>query len=153
MDEMNNIPRIEDLLVQEGMVISTTVGVSMYPMLRDRRDTVVIKPPTGRLKKYDVPLYRRGSRYILHRILKVTPEGYIIRGDNCIRKEYDITDEHIIGVLVAFYRGKKQKPVHMNGVGYKLYVRLWRGLYPVRCVWLGIRHLGGRFLRRIGVRN
>ena len=51
------------------MYVSTTSGVSMYPMLRNRRDTIIVKPPTAPLKKYDVPLYRRGDDYVLHRII------------------------------------------------------------------------------------
>ena len=35
----------------------------MLPMLRQNRDLVVIAPPQGRLQKYDVALYRRGSAY------------------------------------------------------------------------------------------
>lgn len=66
---------IEEVLASQGVYISTTSGVSMYPMLRDRRDTIIIRPVSGRLKKYEVPLYRRGEDYVLHRIVKVTPEG------------------------------------------------------------------------------
>ena len=75
----------------------------MYPMLRDRRDTIMIRPVEGRLKKYDVPLYRRGYRrgeaYVLHRIVKVLPDSYVICGDNCFKKEYGIREEQILGVL------------------------------------------------------
>ena len=99
---------IEDVIRKNGVYVSTTAGVSMYPMLRNRRDTIMIKPVTGRLEKYDVPLYRRGKDYVLHRIVAVKPEGYVICGDNCMRKEYNITDQQIIGVLRGFYRdGKK----------------------------------------------
>ena len=48
--------RIEDIIAHDGMYVSTVSGGSMKPMLVDRRDTVVISPPTGRLKKYDVVL-------------------------------------------------------------------------------------------------
>ena len=95
---------IEDALNEEGVYVSTTSGVSMYPMLRNRRDTIIVKPPTAPLKKYDVPLYRRGDDYVLHRIIGKDDRGYIICGDNCINKEYGITENQIIGVLVGFYR-------------------------------------------------
>ena len=107
----------------------------MYPMLRDRRDTIVVRPPQGRLKKYDVPLYKRGNAYILHRVLKVKPDSYIIRGDNCDKKEYDITDKEVLGVLTEFYRDGKQ--IDMNGWRYKAYVRVHCMLFPVR--WLSRR--------------
>ena len=121
--------KIEDVLEEEGMFVSTMSGYSMYPMLRDRRDTIVVKTYEGRLKKYDVALYKQGSRYILHRIIEVKPESYVIRGDNCEQKEYGITDEHILGVLVGFYRDDKQ--IDMNGWKYKLYVQLQYRLHGV----------------------
>lgn len=123
---------IEDILHENGVYISTTVGTSMYPMLRDRRDTVIIRPVEERLKKYDVPLYRRGKDYVLHRIVKVTPNGYVICGDNCLHKEYQVTDEQIIGVLKGFYRGDRE--TDMDGNGYRLYCRVWVAAYPLRYV-------------------
>lgn len=123
---------IEDVIRGNGRYVSTTVGVSMYPMLRNRRDTIVIEPVDERLKKYDVPLYRRGEDYVLHRIVKVKPKGYIICGDNCMRGEYNITDRQIIGVLREFYRDGKK--IDMNGWKYKAYCRIWVAAYPVRYV-------------------
>lgn len=135
---MSDKKQIEDVLREEGLFVSTTVGVSMYPMLRNRRDTIIVRPYEGRLKKYDVPLYKRNSDYILHRIVEVRPDSYVICGDNCERKEYDITDAQILGVLTGFYRGSKQ--VNMEGWPYRLYVRVWCFLFPIRKLWKrGIR--------------
>lgn len=124
---MKNIERI---IEEQGFYASTVVGISMYPMLRNRRDTVIISPVDGRLKKYDIPLYRRGDAYVLHRIVRVLPESYIICGDNCMELEYGITDEQIIGVLTSFYRDDKMADI--NGFLYGIYVRVWCFLYPIR---------------------
>jgi len=124
---------IEDMLREQEIYIATTVGTSMYPMLRNRRDTVVIRPCRGRLHKYDIPLYKRGDKYILHRIVKVLPEGYIICGDNCLHLERDITDAQILGVLTEFYRDGRQ--ISMTGIGYQLYCRIWTIGYPLRAAW------------------
>ena len=35
---------IEARLEKDGVCVQTTVGMSMYPMLRNRRDRVVIRP-------------------------------------------------------------------------------------------------------------
>lgn len=121
---------IEEILKKEQVFCSTTVGISMFPMLRNRRDTIIISKCSGRLKKYDVPLYKRGEEYILHRIVEVRPNDYVIIGDNCIQKEY-VTNEQIIGVLIGFYRGEKR--VDMSGWKYRTYVRVWCVLYPMRC--------------------
>lgn len=122
--------KIEDVLEKEGIYVATICGVSMYPMLRNRRDTVVIKPYEGRLKKFDIPLYKVGDKYILHRIIKVLPDSYIIRGDNTEVKERGITDEKILGVLTTFYRDEKE--VDINGWSYKMYVHVWYHIYYLR---------------------
>ena len=120
---------IEESLCINGYYASTTAGTSMYPLLRHRRDNIVVRPCNGRLKKYDVPLYKVGEKYVLHRIIKVLPDGYVICGDNCINKEYNIKDENILGVLTEGYRNDKK--INMDGLPYKIYVRMCRFLYPL----------------------
>ena len=112
----------EALKTNEEIAVLTS-GISMRPMLREHRDVVIIGRVSGRLKKNDVPLYRRAGsgKFVLHRILKVTEDGYVIRGDNLYRKEYDVKDSDIIGVLKAFYRdGKYYDCLHSRK--YRLYV-------------------------------
>ena len=48
---MNNMKEIEQVLETEGVFVSTTVGTSMYPMLRNRRDTIVVKKNSRAIKK------------------------------------------------------------------------------------------------------
>ena len=129
---MGEVLHIEDALNEKGVYVSTTSGVSMYPMLRNRRDTIIVKPPTAPLKKYDVPLYRRGDDYVLHRIIGKDDRGYIICGDNCINKEYGITEGN---------------EVNMEGVGYKLYSRAWVFLHPLICAFKKIKMKAGKVKR------
>ncbi len=130
------IDEIEKALEQNQEVCSLTVGISMQPMLRQHRDIVVIKRVDGKLKKNDVPLYKRTGRdkLVLHRILKVTNDGYIIRGDNLYTKEYDVKDGDIIGVLKAFYRDGKYYDCEKSRK-YKTYVFFMRVSYPLRYIW------------------
>lgn len=136
---------IEEVLEKEGVYISTTVGSSMYPMLRNRRDTIIVSPCKSRLNKFDVALYKRDDKYVLHRVIGVSENSYIIRGDNCLYKEYDIKQEQILGILTGFFRGDKK--INMSGIAYKSYVRIWHGIYPLRYVWSKIK---GVVKRRIG---
>lgn len=97
---------IEEVLVHHGVFIGPTMGISMLPMLKSGRDTIVVRPKEGRLQPLDVALYKREEKYVLHRVLKVTDTGYIIRGDNCYYDE--IVPEHdVIGVLTEFFRKDK----------------------------------------------
>ena len=128
-----NKSTFEEQLAQNGKLIYTNKGDSMMPLIKQDRDLLIIEPVHGRLKKYDVPLYKRDNgQYVLHRILKVREQGYVICGDNRWAKEYGITDKHIIGVLTAVIRDGKEIPV--NDRKYKLYVHLWCDFFPVRAV-------------------
>ncbi len=129
--------RIEDIIDKEGFYISTSSGCSMLPFLRDRKDTIIIKRKPI-YNKYDVVLYKRNDKYILHRIVKVLDNSYIVRGDNCYYNEYDINDHKIIGYLDECFRGNKK--INLNGPIYYLYVRLWICSYPLRYLLYKIRY-------------
>ena len=127
----NSKSSFEEILAKEGRLIYTNVGDSMLPLIRQNRDLVVIERPAGRLRKFDVPLYRRDSgQYVLHRVLKVRENDYVLCGDNRCSRETGITDRHVLGVLTAVIRDRKELSV--NDWRYRLYVRLWCGLFPLR---------------------
>lgn len=134
---------IEKEIAEKGRLTYTGKGVSMWPLIRQKKDIVVIERPKGRLKKNDVALYKTNknkNRYTLHRIIDVTENGYVCRGDNCMRKEYGITEEMIIGVMTELYRDGKK--VSLDSAGYKAYVVTNRLLFPARyCFYIIVRLL------------
>lgn len=141
--------KFEDVIEQQGKLIYKNVGTSMMPLIRQGKDLMVIEKPLGRLKKYDVPLYKRDSgQYVLHRILKVRENDYVICGDHCWRKEYGITDRHIIGVLTAVIRDGKEVPV--TDRRYRMYVRLWCDFFHIRAMILIAKTIPGRIKRKYG---
>lgn len=134
MDNLENYESIEQLIAKEGKSISSIAGFSMYPMLRNRRDTIVVEKVDRPLKKHDVPLYRlKSGKLVLHRILKVEQDHYIIRGDNTYVLEY-IPKENVIGVLKEFYRDKKRYDCKTSKK-YKIYIFFMRTTYPFRYFW------------------
>ena len=120
---------IEELLIRDGKLIYKTRGVSMEPMLRQNRDLVVLETPKARLKPYDVALYKRGTSLVLHRVLQVKEDHYLIRGDNTYVME-KVPDEAVLGVLTSFQR--KGKQISVTDGRYQLYVRFWCAIYPLR---------------------
>lgn len=94
---------IEELIEEEGKYVGPTVGVSMLPMLKSGRDSVVIVKKEARLKPLDVALYKRGDKYVLHRVISLIDGGYIIRGDNCYSDE-KIPENAVFGVLSEYFR-------------------------------------------------
>lgn len=147
----SNGKSIESVIDELGEITVSVSGISMYPMIRNRRDMVVIAKVDRELKKHDVPVYRlKSGKIVMHRIIKITKNGeYIIRGDNLMKKEYGITDDNIVGVLKSFYRGGKFYDCEKS-IAYKVYVIFNRVSFPVRYLWrMGVRLPLGRIKRAI----
>ena len=138
---------IEGELKKNGKLIYASKGASMLPFIKQGRDLLVIVRPKGRLKKYDVPLYRRRGTpdFILHRVISVKDSGYITCGDNNRHKEY-ITDDAVVGVLRAVIRNNKEIP--LTGLKYQCYVHLWCDLFYIRAGVILVRDLLRRITRR-----
>ncbi len=138
----------EEIMERDGRLVYTSVGDSMRPFIHSGEDLLVIEKPAGRLKKYDVPLYRRDSgKYVLHRILKVRQDDYVICGDNRWRRETGITDRHILGVLTAIVRDGKT--ISVQDPAYFRKVRLWCDFFWVRAAMLWMRDLPKRAQRKL----
>lgn len=142
MEEL--MPLIQETLSAGQSVRFSPRGTSMLPMLRQGIDSVVLSPVPRRLKKYDLPLYRRqNGQYVLHRILDAG-DTYTCMGDNQFQPEPGLRHDQMIAVVTAFYRGAKCCPV--SHPAYRIYCRLWHHSRPLRKFWgLGIgwlrRHL------------
>ena len=98
---------IAEYLAENGTLTYSNVGTSMLPLLRQGRDlfTVRAKTPGERFEVGDVVLYKRPpDRYILHRIVEVLPDEYVLLGDNCLGRETGIRDEDILGVMTGYIR-------------------------------------------------
>ena len=118
------------------IIISHFSGTSMYPLLKSGKDRVVIGPVDTALKKNDVPLYKGDNgKLVLHRIIRVKSDGYVIRGDNLYRNEYNVTDEKIVGVLKGIFKGDKLYNCDTD-FWYKLYVCFIRTSFPFRYVFV-----------------
>ena len=118
----------------------------MMPLIKEGRDVLVIERQEGRLKKYDIPLYRRASgQYVLHRIIKVREDSYDICGDNRAEIEHGVTDGQILGKLVMLIREGRE--LSLDSTRYKLYTHLWCDLFFIRAFIIKLRSYARRILR------
>ena len=142
-----NKSSFEEVLARDGRLVYTNVGASMLPLIREGRDLLVIEPPRGRLKKYDIPLYRRSSgQDVLHRVLEVRKDDYVLCGDNRWGRETGVTDRQVVGVLTAIIRDGRE--ISMTERQCRLYAHLWCDLFPLRALALRGRYI----VKRIGKR-
>lgn len=144
MDSLNNVnEEVLMLLVRERLAAGYKVrylpfkGVSMLPMLRQGKDRVELGPLPERLKKYDLPVYQTPSgKYLMHRVLKVTPTHYICLGDNTLEYE-TIYPEQMIGVVTAFTRNGKR--INVTHPLYRFYCLIWSHTRPARILYKRFR--------------
>lgn len=129
---MEEYMSIKEILDKTGKYTGLTMGTSMKPLIHQQRDNIIVVKNNVRLKKYDVPVYvTKNGKYVMHRIIKVCDDHYVIVGDNLLTKEY-VTDDMICGVLVGFYKNGKHYVDCQKSVLYKIYSRVWVALLPVR---------------------
>lgn len=122
-------------------------GVSMLPMLRQGKDSVELSPLPAKLKKYDLPVYRRPSgQLVMHRVWEVHDDYYICMGDNTEAYE-TIYPDQMIGVVSAFKRGEKR--IEVTDPGYQRYCRMWRLTRPFRKCYKSLKRLAKKCLRHL----
>ena len=145
MDEL--VPLIEERLSANGTVKLSPTGISMLPMLRQGIDCVVLSRPEKRLKKYDIPLYRRANgQYVLHRITSVSGDEYTCIGDNQFNYEKGVAHKSVIAVVTAFTRGDKTYTVKYPP--YRIYCVLWHYTRFFRRVFRALKRRAVRILSK-----
>ena len=140
------MPLINESFENDQSVRIYPHGISMLPMLREGRDSVVLSK-VSKIKKYDIALYQReNEKFVLHRIVKAG-KTYTCIGDNQFELEKGIDHGQVLAVVTAFYRGDKLHST--NELGYRLYCRVWHYSRFPRRVWRSLRYRTTRLLRRV----
>jgi len=93
--------KFEDVLNKDNELFFTNVGYSMYPLIKEREDILHIVK-SDEFKKGDILLYKSNvDHYVLHRLLKIKKDQYILAGDYNYFKDQPITKEQILGKLIT----------------------------------------------------
>ena len=139
---------IEVILLQlekGGKANLTITGSSMMPMLQEYRDSVLLVSTQEALRPGDIALYQRDNgSYILHRVIRLSPQGYLFCGDNQAELESVRQDQIIARVDGFFHNGKYHE---LTETGYRLYCWVWLKLFCVRKYYLWLRRRLGRLRR------
>lgn len=141
---------IERELAERGKCIIQTVGISMEPILHNRDTTVLLEKARAPLRRGDVVLFRRDQGnagancdYVLHRIVGIRKNAFLIRGDNALQTEL-CPESHVLGVMRGFYNGDHFTDCQSDS-SYARYVRTLRFRYAGKC----LRALCAAALRRV----
>lgn len=134
------LPFIEEALNNDKTFIIPITGTSMRPLLIAGRDTVTLRKCENKLKKGDLPLYRRqDGAFVLHRVVGFTENGdYIMCGDNQFLKEKGVTHNQIIGVVTEITRNGETFSV--DSKKYQQYVKFGLSVLNIRYPYKRFRY-------------
>lgn len=161
MASQNDLPFLDGealiALIQESTAEGKRVryipfrGISMLPMLRQGKDTVEAAPLPPRLKPMDLPIYRMPSgKIVMHRVVADKGDYYLCNGDNLCTFER-IPHKDMIALVTAFTRDGKR--IEITNPFYRLYCICWHYFRPLRHFLRRVRALGGRILRKLGLKK
>lgn len=127
-------PIIHKVLSEGGTFRFYPKGTSMEPMIHQGQDQVILKPLPEKLKKYQMILYKRANgAFVLHRIVKVKKDSYIMRGDNQFVSETGICREQMIGIVSKIV--KPEAEIDVESFGYRIKSAIWvESVFVRRCV-------------------
>ena len=119
-------------LVNEGKECRLLIsGSSMAPFLVHERDSIIFSKPDRELRRGDMVFYQRDTgQYVMHRILKVKPEGLYIIGDAQTEVEGPVKPEQVFARVTKVNR--KGKWIGPGNFWWWFFSTVWLRLFPVR---------------------
>ena len=98
-------------MIERGVPLRTSVrGFSMKPFIRDA-DVLTIAPLAGRLPEVgEVVAFVQPAtgRLAIHRVVARTPEGWMLRGDNCPESDGLVPGQNLLGRVTFVERGGRR---------------------------------------------
>lgn len=149
LSEITNIKKVDTReyvsvlrdLTREGREVSMVIsGNSMFPFLIHGRDSICFKAPWREPRRGDMVFFERSTgQFVMHRILRKTPEGYYIIGDAQKDVEGPVQREQIFAIIIKVCRkGKWLKP---RDFWWEFFEHVWLRLIPMRSIL--VRMYGG----------
>lgn len=125
-------------LTEENREVSMRIaGNSMLPFLVHDRDLIFFRKPDRDLKKGDMVFYQReNGQFVMHRIRKVSPEGYYIVGDAQQYIEGPVKREQIFARIMKVCR--KGKWIGPGDFWWEFFEHVWIRLVPVRHILMRV---------------
>lgn len=127
------IPELARLIAEGKEVRFTPSGVSMRPFIEGDRDSVILTalntpPRRGDILLAQVSTLCGNTTYVLHRLIRIENETYILQGDGNLAGEERCALGDIIGRVTRIENPAGRRKMLTRG-------RVWYALRPVR-KWL-----------------
>ena len=119
-------------LLEEGHTVTLPLrGRSMRPFLEDGRDKALLRKPTA-IEVGDAALAEiTPGHYVLHRIVSISGEEVILRGDGNLGIERCRLSD-VKATAIGFYRKGRETLDRTDGRKWRIYSWWWTKLLPLR---------------------
>lgn len=117
-----------DALLQNGQRVTLPIkGNSMLPFLREGKDNVVLESAVGWVPKPgDTMLFVHFAKHLLHRVIAVKEDLFLMRGDGCRAWQVEQEPlEQMVAVMTHVIR-PSGRCVSVKSVAWRLPSWLWR---------------------------
>ena len=147
-NEKDIVPIMEEVIKSGGSCKLRVTGYSMNPTLRHLKDSVVLVSPQKRepLKNEIVFIKRDSGKHVLHRIIKIIDNDCFIMNGDAQQWTEVVRFDQVIGVVESFYRDEKL--ISSDNKKYKIYMRLWVLIKPIRPLFFKSRNLIKKIIKR-----
>ena len=140
---MKQTGNIEQCLQELGYAVVPVRGTSMWPLLKEGKTRVQVEVKEEKqVRKGDIVLYRRkDGTLVLHRIIKVEEDTFLVCGDHQWKQMEQVQEEQILAVAQGFF--KNGNYIDEKTWWYRLYKRFWNGNLTIRRCCLAFLRLSG----------
>lgn len=136
-------------LLKKGQAVEIhPQGSSMFPLLTEGRDSVIVQSLDDIVpKKGDIILYQRSNGLlVLHRVCRTRQEGYYFVGDNQTEVEGPLDSSQLLAIVTKIRRRGRlfsvKHPVYLAVSRTWLFVRPIRHFIsrPIGTLWRAVRN-------------
>ena len=134
-EEYFNLLKEQVSLGKEVSMIIT--GNSMSPFLEHGKDTIYFKKPERKLRRGDMVFFQRDDgKYVMHRILKITKDGFFFIGDNQTEPEGPLSEAHIFALISKVKR--KGRLIDSKNFWWFFFAHIWLHMIPLRPAFISM---------------
>ena len=125
-------PIIKEIFDNNSIACIAVTGMSMYPFLREKIDSVELSPPDFKgMNRGDIVLIRReDGEYVLHRVVRKNRDHFYIAGDAQQLIEGPLHRDQLVAVVTSVRR--REKKIKCNNFIWRLLSSIWTLLLPLR---------------------
>jgi len=131
------LPVIKEVLNSGKGFVLTVTGQSMRPTLRNLKDKVELSSVTSLLSKGDLLFFEReNGAVVLHRVVKVCDNGYVVSGDSQSYTE-NVSKDRAIAVVTRVCRNGRW--IDCSSLSYRITDYFIRITKPLRAFVRNVR--------------